>query len=235
MFPEFDPINNPIQHLTFYKEFEGARFPERGSEGAAGMDFFIPCPESLDDYAFEFIKSKCLEAINKESKDSDIDKDLIKQIEKSFDFKQIQPKAAFIYSLYAYNRYVFKNFELGYNVPVHGEPYIFLEPGDGINIPSGISADIPHGYAIDFRNKSGIATKKNLIVGAELVDEDYTGIMHLNIHNIGSTRQELTCGMKIAQAVIEKTYYDNITIENKDGKIEKKTDRGDGGFGSTGI
>lgn len=233
MFPKFDPIDNPIQNLTFYKEFEGAKFPERGSVGAAGMDFFIPYPTSLDDYAFEFMYNKCKDAVKgREELEKAVDS--IFNNLKTYEY----PGYAFLDAVMYYNKYVFNNSEIytgSYPTKEGREFYLILQPGVGVNIPSGIAADIPHGYALDFRNKSGIATKKDLIVGAELVDEDYTGIMHLNIHNIGLKEQRLTCGMKIAQAVIEKTYYDNFIITNNEGKIDKKTGRGDGGFGSTGI
>lgn len=234
MFPKFDPINNPIKNLIFHKEFEGARFPERGSDGAAGMDFFIPKPTSLDDSCFEYMKNKCIDSV----KDWNTSEDTIKFIECVFDeIKSNGPESAFLSALSLYNKYVFGSdgYEFGINYQNSNVAELILKPGQGINIPSGISANIPHGYAIDFRNKSGIATKKNLVVGAELVDEDYTGIMHLNIHNIGNKSVRISCGMKIAQAVFEKTYYDELNIVNSDTHLDKKTDRGAGGFGSTGL
>lgn len=217
------------EEVIFHKEFEGARFPERGSEYAAGMDFFIPTPKSTNDSCFEFMKNKCLGAVS--------DGELKRSIEFNFDeLKEDNPERAFLKAVSLYNKYVFgakEYYDISGDIVTF--KVLYLEPGQGINIPSGLSVDLPHGYALDFRNKSGIATKKNLVVGAELVDEDYTGIMHLNIHNIGKTRQELSCGMKIAQAVFERTYYDVLHISNSEEPLTKKTKRGEGGFGSTGI
>lgn len=221
------------EEVIFHKEFEGARFPERGSEYAAGMDFFIPIPESTNDRCFEYMKNKCIEAAEKWSSHEEIKKSI------EYNFEEIStddPKSAFMFALSLYNKYVFgtENYEFGlkYNEPGRD---IILAPGQGINIPSGLSVDLPHGYALDFRNKSGIATKKNLVIGAELVDEDYTGVMHLNVHNIGTKSERISCGMKIAQAVFERTYYDVLHISNSEEPLTKKTKRGEGGFGSTGI
>lgn len=215
------------EEVIFHKEFEGARFPERGSDGAAGLDFFIPTPETTNDSCFEFMKNKCLDAVK--------DQEIKQSIEYNFnDIKSDDPQSAFLYAIHLYNRHVFG--ADGYEFVMIGDHReLVLQPGQGINIPSGLSVDLPHGYALDFRNKSGIATKKNLVVGAELVDEDYTGVMHLNLHNIGTHDVRISCGMKIAQAVFERTYYDQLHISNVETKLEKKTNRGDGGFGSTGI
>ena len=219
--------------VIFHKEFEGARFPERGSEGAAGMDFFIPKPENFDDKCFEFMKNKCLDAV----KNTVYHDDVTKSINYVFDnLKEDEIESAFLMALAMYNKYVFNsdNYEFGLKPDGNGRE-IILSPGQGITIPSGISVDLPHEYALDFRNKSGIATKKNLVIGAELVDEDYTGVMHLNLHNIGNHDVRISCGMKIAQAVFERTYYDMLYISNSEEPLTKKTDRGAGGFGSTGI
>lgn len=54
-------------------------------------------------------------------------------------------------------------------------------PGESINIPSGIKARIPRGCALIMFNKSGIATKYQLQVGACVVDEDYQGEIHLHV------------------------------------------------------
>lgn len=216
--------------VIFHKEFEGARFPERGSEGAAGMDFFVPKPTSINDPCFNYMKEKCLSSVE--------DEDTKKSINSIFErLMYNDPEVAFIASVFQYNKYVFGNKDIDYEVPVSTKnpPQLILKPNTCVNIPSGLSVDLPHGYALDFRNKSGIATKKHLVIGAELVDEDYTGVMHLNLHNIGKQEVRLICGMKVAQAVFERTYYDDLIITNSETQLEKKTDRGAGGFGSTGL
>ena len=73
----------------------------------------------------------------------------------------------------------------------------FLLPGQSALIPSGIKLCVPEGYALIFTNKSGVASKKHLIVGASTVDCGYEGECHLNIHNIGTEAVEVSAGDKL--------------------------------------
>ena len=84
-------------------------------------------------------------------------------------------------------------------------------------------------------NKSGIASKTQLITGACVVDEGYDGEIFVNLQNIGKDIQFIEPSQKIAQGVfvrIEKPVLWEIKEDNIYGK---KTDRGAGGLGSTGL
>lgn len=110
---------------------------------------------------------------------------------------------------------------------------ILVKPGAQILIPSGIVADIPEGYMLTGFNKSGIATKKGLLIGACVCDEDYQGEIHINLHNVSSHHVILLPGDKVAQFILVPVFYD--TIDVVDGELfESETERGEGGFGSTG-
>ena len=106
---------------------------------------------------------------------------------------------------------------------------ITIEPGDSIKIAAGIKFDIPEGYALDFLNKSGVALK-GLTIGSELIDSSYTG--EVNFHLIAHRPFIIEPGLKIVQAVIIKDYVPEFNIE--EGIVDKITERGSGGFGSTG-
>ena len=113
-----------------------------------------------------------------------------------------------------------------------------IAPGTGLNIPSGIRAIIPQGHALIAFNKSGIAVKNKLQVGACVVDEDYTGEIHLNVINIGNGVQEINPGMKLTQFLLVPVVYASITElspEDEELFYERQSERGDGGFGSTGL
>jgi len=113
-----------------------------------------------------------------------------------------------------------------------------IAPGTGLNIPSGIRAIIPQGHALIAFNKSGIAVKNKLQVGACVVDEDYTGEIHLNVINIGNGVQEINPGMKLTQFLLVPVVYASITELNPEDEelfYERQSERGDGGFGSTGL
>ena len=60
---------------------------------------------------------------------------------------------------------------------------IEVSPGQKAFIPSGIKANVPAGHALIAFNKSGIALKKSLFIGACVVDEDYQGEIHLHVVN----------------------------------------------------
>lgn len=110
-----------------------------------------------------------------------------------------------------------------------------LIPGDAVNIPSGIKVQVPHGYALVFKNKSGVAVKKALQVGACVVDEDYQGEIHLHVRNIGGDVQFLNPGEKIVQAILVPVLYEGVEVVEEADLYPEKTERGEGGFGSTGT
>lgn len=110
-----------------------------------------------------------------------------------------------------------------------------LLPGEDALIPSGIKAEIPEGYALIAFNKSGVSTKQRLAIGAEVVDEDYQGEIHLHVYNSGTKNETITAGQKLVQMVLIPVSYAEI-VEVKEGDLFiEKTQRGEGGFGSTGL
>ena len=111
----------------------------------------------------------------------------------------------------------------------------FLLPGDAINIPSGIKVKVPHGFALVFMNKSGVAVKKGLQVGACVVDEDYQGEVHLHVRNTSTDVQSIKPGEKLVQALLIPVDYCDVEVVNADELYEEGTQRGEGGFGSTGT
>lgn len=111
-----------------------------------------------------------------------------------------------------------------------------LIPLDSVNIPSGIKVKVPHGYALIFKNKSGVALKKNLQVGACVVDEDYQGEVHLHVRNIGSDVEIIKPGEKLVQAILVPVSYEELEeVLDAVELYDEVTERGEGGFGSTGT
>jgi len=112
----------------------------------------------------------------------------------------------------------------------------FIDPGHSVLIPSGIKVDVPVGWALIFENKSGIASKKSLLVGASVVDHGYQGEVHINIHNVGHDSAIIEPGDKIIQGVMYEV-GGHMPEETPDDQMwqDTKSARGDGGFGSTGT
>lgn len=97
-------------------------------------------------------------------------------------------------------------------------------------IPLYIRIKIPVGCDIEVKNKSGVATKKKLIKGAQLIDVDYRGNVRIHLINFGNEVVRLESGEKIAQLVVRPVIIsDWRQVEN----IDIDTERGEGGFGST--
>lgn len=117
-------------------------------------------------------------------------------------------------------------------------PATILPPGASINIPSGIKVKLPHGYCLKMDNKSGVALRSQLIVGATIIDEDYQGEIHL--HVINTQRDETVIikpGDKLVQGLLIPVSYEGV---EEVGSFEELyggeiTQRGEGGFGSTGT
>ncbi len=110
-----------------------------------------------------------------------------------------------------------------------------IKPNDSAFIPSGIRANVPKGHALIAFNKSGVALKKSLFVGACVVDEDYQGEIHLHVANVGSKDATISPGEKLVQLVLVPVFYDTIELTDLKDLYEEETIRGTGGFGSTGT
>jgi len=112
-----------------------------------------------------------------------------------------------------------------------------LQPGQSILIPTGLHVKVPEGYALILFNKSGVASKKHLHVGACVIDQNYEGECHINLTNVGNETMSIEAGEKITQGLIIPINYaiteEIDTIENLYAGSDH--DRGAGGFGSSGT
>lgn len=115
-----------------------------------------------------------------------------------------------------------------------GQEYT-MYPNDSVNIPSGIKVILERGTCGIFFNKSGIAVK-GMLVGAQVIDADYRGEVHLNIHNTSEYYQILKPGQKITQLIIQDIDLSSPQlITEEEFSQNDTTERGTGGFGSTGL
>jgi len=110
-----------------------------------------------------------------------------------------------------------------------------ISPGKDVCIPSGIRVNVPEGHALVAFNKSGVALKKNLTVGACVIDEDYQGEIHLHLINAGSKPATISSGEKIIQFLLLPVKYPQVLVTEDEKLFISETLRGSGGFGSTGI
>ena len=127
--------------------------------------------------------------------------------------------------------------DLKYNPDVGSQP-VSIEPGLSMILGTGLKFGVPHGYMIQIMNRSGNAAKKQLMVGACVVDSGYNGEVFVNLHNIGSRPQTINPGDKIAQAVVIPVVPVRFLETNNDNLYDWSpitiSGRGAGALGSTG-
>jgi dUTP pyrophosphatase len=111
------------------------------------------------------------------------------------------------------------------------ESLIELSPGESVLIPSGIKVEIPKNHVLIGFNKSGVASKLGLDVMACVIDEDYRGEIHLNLINNSNFVVQLNAGKKIVQFILMPVNYCELEEVLF---IDEVSERGTGGFGSTG-
>ena len=112
-----------------------------------------------------------------------------------------------------------------------------LATNQSVNIASGIIANIPKGHALIVMNKSGVALKKGLQVGACVIDEDYQGEIYMHVRNIGDNFVDILPGEKLVQMLLVPVTYTTIDVVYKKEDLfgGRTTEREDGKFGSTGT
>ena len=120
--------------------------------------------------------------------------------------------------------------------PEEEKQSIAISPGESKVIPTGLRFGVPHGYMLEVKNRSSVAAKRSLIVGACVVDSGYDGEVFVNLHNIGKETQYVRGGDKIAQLVMIPVVNFRAT-QSTSGDLYRSpitiSDRGDGSLGST--
>jgi len=113
-----------------------------------------------------------------------------------------------------------------------------IRPQEKIVIPMKICIDMIgsglENYMLKFENKSGIAVKKGLVVGACVIDADYQGELMVHVYNASNEPTAIFPGGKIIQGIITEVIYASPSQYHIDDLFTTQSDRGAGRFGSTG-
>jgi dUTP pyrophosphatase len=107
---------------------------------------------------------------------------------------------------------------------------VAIEPRHRVLVSTGLAVAIPEGYYGRVAPRSGLATKNGLDVLAGVIDADYRGEIRCLLYNTGDEAIQLPAESKICQLIIEKIITPRAVWADE----ISKTDRGSGGFGSTG-
>lgn len=107
-----------------------------------------------------------------------------------------------------------------------------IRPGERLAVPTGLAFGIPEGYEVQVRPRSGLAIKQGITVvnAPGTIDSDYRGEVMVLLINLGKEPVRIAHGDRIAQCVLQKVSQVEWTLVNN----LESTQRGAGGFGSTG-
>jgi dUTP pyrophosphatase len=120
----------------------------------------------------------------------------------------------------------------GMDLKANTDVPISLKPMERYLFPTGMHIQLPEGYEAQIRPRSGLAAKYGITVTNCIgtIDSDYTGEIKVSLINLSTDTVVIYPGDRIAQMVVAK--YEKVTWEEVAALDE--TERGDGGFGSTG-
>ena len=134
----------------------------------------------------------------------------------------------------SYETYGAAGADLRANLPDgHRDLGIEIAPGDRALIPTGLRLEIPMGYEVQVRARSGLALKHGITLANAIgtIDSDYRGDLGVILWNGGADVFRVTHGMRIAQMVVAPVVQATFAIVD----ALDETERGVGGFGSTGA
>lgn len=108
-----------------------------------------------------------------------------------------------------------------------------ISANERLTLRTGLRVELPPGYEIQIRPRSGISAKTNLTVLVGTIDSCYRGEMRVIVHNTGTGNFFIAKGERIAQAVVQHVPSIQL-IEIQESELTETT-RGSEGFGSTGM
>ncbi|MGX9351199.1 dUTP diphosphatase [Shimia sp. W99] len=119
------------------------------------------------------------------------------------------------------------------NFPPDQRSGVVLEPGARALIPTGLRMEIPEGYEVQVRPRSGLALKHGITLPNTpgTIDSDYRGPLGLIVLNAGDAPFHVEHGMRMAQLVVAPVVRGDFAMAD----ALNETARGTGGFGSTGV
>ena len=121
----------------------------------------------------------------------------------------------------------------GMDLAANIDSNINIDPGKTAIIPTGLALSIPKGFEVQIRPRSGLAAKQKISVlnTPGTIDADYRGEIKVILINLGQKPFKVEKGLRIAQMVVCPI----VQAQLKEVDDLNKTERGKGGFGSTGT
>ena len=121
----------------------------------------------------------------------------------------------------------------GFDIKACLNEEINLAPGERTLVPTGLSFEVPPGFELQCRTRSGLALKQGLTIlnSPGTIDSDYRGEIKAIVMNAGKGNIRIKDQDRITQLVLCPVYKANLVLQES----LKESSRGGGGFGSTGV
>lgn len=121
--------------------------------------------------------------------------------------------------------------DIAAGLDLYSAEYTVIPSKDKALVKTDIALSIPEGCYGRIAPRSGLAAKHFIDVGAGVIDRDYTGNLGIVLFNFANKDFEVKRGDRIAQLILEKNLICDVKLVDE----LPSTNRGDGGFGSTGV
>lgn len=118
----------------------------------------------------------------------------------------------------------------GWDLKVRISDSIRLHSMQRVTVPTGICVEIPPAFVGDIRPRSGLAKRHGIVATYGTIDSDYRGEICVTLINLSSEPYEIQPYERVAQLVLVRISMEGLEIVNE----LSSTERGQGGFGSTG-
>lgn len=123
-------------------------------------------------------------------------------------------------------------YSAGMDIYSSNEEEIIIKPGEVGKVPTDLKIEIPEGFFVAIYPRSSTGVKRQLMLANStgIIDSDYRGEIKLFFYNFGKNEQVIKKNERLAQMVVQP--YEKVEIQKVDNLCE--SERGEGGFGSTG-
>lgn len=123
-------------------------------------------------------------------------------------------------------------YSAGMDIYSSNEEEIIIRPGEVGKVPTDLKIEIPEGFFVAIYPRSSTGVKRQLMLANStgIIDSDYRGEIKLFFYNFGKNEQVIKKNERLAQMVVQP--YEKVEIQKVDDLYE--SERGEGGFGSTG-
>lgn len=127
--------------------------------------------------------------------------------------------------------------DAGWDLVYAGDKTRIIYSGESVLLGTGLKVCFSPDYVMEIKNRSGMAAKKQLLIGACVVDSNFRAEVMVNIHNFSGKTCEINPGDRIAQAIFHRladVSFLEYTNEEYERECLKDSERQLGGFGSSG-